>query len=177
MEACLEKNKRGKKTKTKLKNKNDDKVRFLVDKYGERREKVMFGMTDEEIFKYGKCDVFSEEGVKVETKVYEPIIVNYLNKGKIEVNDDERDMLRLGQKFCVMGNVEEENCVIAVEECVTKLKWEVMGENMKKAKEDPAMAAINEVIDQEQREELKDHERQVGGEATNVFLVREGISE
>ena len=66
---------------------------------------------------------------------------------------------------------------VAVEECVTKLKWEVMGENMKKVKEDPAMTAINEVIDQEQREEIEEHERQVEGEATSVFLVRDGVKE
>ena len=85
---------------------------------------------------------------------------------------DEKNFLRLGPKFCVMGCLSEEKFEVDIEECVAKLKWDVMGEELKKKDEDPAMQAIDEVIDEDQRADLEEYELQQEGEATSVFLVK-----
>ena len=50
-----------------------------------------------------------------------------------------------------------------------------MGDDLKKKSEDPAMEAINAVIDEEQREELEEHELKQEGEATSVFLFKGSV--
>ena len=107
--------------------------------------------------------------------VWEPIIVCCKDEVKIILSEDEMNALKLGPKFCVIGNISEENWEIAIEECIAKIKWDVMGEEMKKRKEDPAMDAIDAVIDQEQREDLEEHAQRLDGEATSVFLVEGGV--
>ena len=48
-----------------------------------------------------------------------------------------------------------------------------MGDEIKEKNQDPAMEAIDAVIDEEQREELRQHELQREGELTTVLLGNE----
>ena len=155
-----------KKVKVKLKKMNEDKVQFLEDKYGMKKVNECFGLTEAEICKYGECKVFSKGGISVKGEPYEAICVgDGEDGGRPNVSEDEKNLLKLGQKFCVIGKLDEEKCEVDIEECITKLKWDIMGEELKNVKEDQAMKAIMEVIDQSQREDLEEHERRLEGEA------------
>ena len=121
---------------------------------------------------YGGARIFSEECKMVAESVEGPVIV--CKEGEeFDVSEDERQAMALGPKFCVVGDLSEEEFETAVEECIAKLRWDMMSEEDRKRKEDPAMAAISEVIDEDQVEELRIHEMMKEGEKQAVHLMEE----
>ena len=160
------------KIKLKLKERNEKKVKFLEDKYRGVRNEALFGLRDDEAIKYGQCKIFNDEELGKTVIEDEVVIVSGVNK--LKVDDDEKNMCKLGPKFCVIGSMSEERCEVAIEECIAKLKWDKMGEEIKERGMDPAMKAIEEVLDQEHLDDLEEHEQRLDGEASSVFLMKEG---
>ena len=99
------------------------------------------------------------------------VVIVYEEGKKFEVSDDEKSCMNLGPKFCVVGGLSEEEFETSVEESIAKLKWDRMGEELNNKKEDLAMVAINEVIDEDQKEDLREHEMMVEGEKQAVHLM------
>ena len=148
----------GFKVKNKVEQKNAQKLKTLEERYGNKGKvfkKVK--LTEMEAGKYGHCKVFNDRGISLDKYEVKPVVVN--GKGEnVCVNEDENKFLGLGPKFCITGKLSEEDCEVSVEECIAKLKWDVMGEDLKKSKEDPAMEAISAVIDEDQLDDLEEHE-------------------
>ena len=69
-----------------------------------------------------------------------------------------------------MGQLREEDFEIALEESITKLRWDKMGDDQKEHNEDPAMKAISEVLSEEENEEIRRHEMVVEGMRSMVYI-------
>ena len=77
----------------------------------------------------------------------------------INLTDGEKKVLALGPKFCVRKHLDEEEFMVEVEECITKVRWERMGEEIdKKKRKNSADIAIMSILDEEQVEEVEEHE-------------------
>ena len=136
----------------------------MVDKYGVKTPNVM----SEELKKlYGGARIFHDfASLSLSSEEqYEPIVVN-LSDEEIVVSKDEAELLALGPKFCIRNKLCEETFKCEVEECIMKMRWDMMGEDLKgknDKNEDPAYknielffteeenTKINEEIEEEQR--------------------------
>ena len=49
----------------------------------------------------------------------------------IELSDDEYDLLRLGPKYCLYNKLNDEEFETDVEECLMKVKWDMMADDKK----------------------------------------------
>ena len=162
----------GEKQKQKLTMKNDEKIERLVKKYKKVNNQGGNILTEEEEEKYGNARIFEEACKMMAEKEEGPVIV--CEEGKIlEISEEETSALALDPKFCIVKDLREEEFEVALEECISKLRWDKMGDEIKEKNQDPAMEAIDAVIDEEQREELRQHELQREGELTTVLLGNE----
>ena len=69
-------------------------------------------------------DVFEAEEIK------KPVLVEGEGES-ISLSEEECEALMLEPKFCLYNNLEEEEFETAVEECIMKVKWDLMGEEKK----------------------------------------------
>ena len=114
--------KTGRGYRKKLSMKNGQKVKHLVKKFGKKRhEESLESMTDEMKNMMGEPDIFNDSvDVKGEV-VKDPVLVEGKD-GPIVTSEDEREFLKLGPKFCLFKNLNEEEFETDVEECVMKIK-------------------------------------------------------
>ena len=91
------------------KSKNEAKLKFLVNKYDVRHDQFE-GLCEEDKETYREARVFKDEGVKPD-EMRNPVVV--CRRGEsIQLSDDELSVLRLGPKFCVYANLDEEEFAI-----------------------------------------------------------------
>ena len=57
--------------------------------------------------------------------VIEPVVVEGVGE-TIVLSEDEREALKLGPKFCVLNDLCEETFEADIEECLLKVKWDMM---------------------------------------------------
>ena len=119
-----------------IKKKNKKKVDHLVAKYGKRRHE---DLDMDVVRKMGCPRIFGDEEELSPEVVRDPVIVQREGES-IQLNEDEREVLRLGPKFCLYTNLSEEEYETDVEECVMKIKWDLMGEDKKPKPGDEAVA-------------------------------------
>ena len=96
-----------------IKKKNRKKVDNLVRKYGMRRMTVV----DEGLKKRMGSPMILECVDMWPADVRDPVIVEGVGE-KLELNDDEMNVLRLGPKFCLYVNLTEENFETDLEEAI-----------------------------------------------------------
>ena len=114
------------KLRMKLRMKFKKKVEHLVRKFGAKR----FEGVDKEVFKLmGEPKIFVSDVFEAED-IKKPVLVEGEGES-ISLSDDECAALMLGPKFCLYNNLEEEEFETAVEECIMKVKWDLMGEEKK----------------------------------------------
>ena len=46
---------------------------------------------------------------------------------KISITEEEKTLLKLGPKFCMLRNLIEEEFEADLEECIVKIKWDMIG--------------------------------------------------
>ena len=119
--------------RSKMRKKNVKKFEFLIEKYGVKT-KLLDELSEEDRSKYGEARIFREDYKLGNKEKYEPIIICEKDE-EIKLNKDEVELLRLGPKFCVLNDLCGEKFEKEIEECIVKLRWEVMAED-KKSKED-----------------------------------------
>ena len=81
---------------------------------------------------------------------------------EILLDDNEREALKLGSKFCVLSRLDDEEFEVDVEEMIMKLKWDMMGDSGVQESRDKANVAMEillgkdvyQAIDAEKQEEL-----------------------
>ena len=83
-----------------VRKKNVKKFNYLVGKY-EVRNNVLDELSSEDRLKYGKAMIFDDDSEMGNVECQEPIIV-CSPEDKIELSEDEIEVLRLGPKFCVL---------------------------------------------------------------------------
>ena len=106
-----------------LRTKNRKKVEHLVRKFGVKK----FEGVDREVFKkMGEPKIFVDNSIEAED-IKKPVIVE--GEGEtVTLSEEECEALMLGPKFCLYNNLEEEEFETALEECIMKVKWDLMGE-------------------------------------------------
>ena len=105
--------------RARLKSNHKEKVEHLVKKFGIVKKLNV----DEKLLKYmGNPRMFVEELTPEDIR--KPVIINK----DIELNDEEFEVLSLGQKFCLFVNLNDETFEADVEEVIMKVKWDMMGE-------------------------------------------------
>ena len=145
----------------KLKKKNMKKYTFLKGKYS-RIENPLDELSNKDVKKYGVARIFSEDNGMKSEETQEPVVV--CREGEeIALSSEERDLLALGPKYCIMNNLNEETFEREVEECIVKYRWQLKKEEneekeLKKFGED-AMSAINSLFTEEELgEHIEDEE-------------------
>ena len=156
-----------------LKEKNGKKVEHLVKKFGGKSvAKNMWENVDKGVRDLmGAPKIFTEEGVIDKEEIKNPVIVE--GPGEvIKLDDNERAALKLGPKFCIYNKLCDEEFEVDVEECILKIKWDLMGDEKKprRGSEDRALEVLLMVeecssIDAEIEEDLAIKE----GENRTIF--------
>ena len=132
-----------------------------MKKYGDTKNPFE-DLRHEDKLKSGGAAIFGEYYEVKKAKKQEPIIVCGMDE-TIKVSEDEADLLSLGPKFCVFNDLNEETFEREVEESIIKLKWEFMGEELKKKEEmkfgEEALEAINLLFDEDELEAQNEEDR------------------
>ena len=124
-------NEYGSKLRLHIKKKNKKKVRHLVTKYGKNDQCGWMTLPDEWREYVGRPRIFDDE-VKVKPEIVkDPVVVCKMDE-IIILTEDERDFLRLGPKFCVLKDLDEEEFETDLEECIMKIRWDMMSEDQDK---------------------------------------------
>ena len=165
--------KTGRDYRKKLKHKNSSKVKHLVRKFGKKRhEEVLESMTDEMREMMGDPDIFDDEKDVRGEEMKNPVLVEGKD-GPIAISEDERELLRLGPKFCLLKNLSEEEFETDVEGCVMKIKWDLMGDNEEPRKEDIALRILlGERECRQIDEEREEEEEMLDAECRSIFDPR-----
>ena len=77
---------------------------------------------------------------------------------EITLNEDEKEVLKLGPKFCVMGRLDDEKFEIEVEQMIMKVKWDIIGKEEKLKKKTLADIAIDSILDEDEIRECEEYE-------------------
>ena len=148
------------KMKESLRRKNGKKLEHLKKKFGQlKNDRVVMSKEMTELV--GKPRIL-DENVDVETRGAKDPIVVVREGEEIVLNEDEREALRLGPKFCVLNRLDDEEFEVDVEEMVMKLKWDMMGDSgIQESRQDADIAMeivlgkdVCQAIDAEKQEEL-----------------------
>ena len=119
--------------KKRLRDKNVKKVEHLTKKYGmKRNNQLRWVDVGEDMRKLmGSPRIFMDDcDVKGEC-VGDPVIVE--GEGEhIVISEDERELLKLGPKYCILNKLLDEDFETDVEECLMKVKWDMMGDGDEK---------------------------------------------
>ena len=142
-----------KKLRDKLKTKNTKKCEFLKGKYG-MKENCLDELNTVDAKKYGMARIFKDGNGMKGVNDMEPTIVYMKNEEPIELTNDEKSVLALGPKFCIMNNLNEETFEREIEETIIKYRWEMKkleNEEKKNAKFGlDTLAAINDIFDEDE---------------------------
>ena len=107
----------------KLKRKNDKKFRFLKEKYDRKLDNPLNDLKKCDSVKYGGARVFQDDSMK-KSDNQEPVVL--CREGQeIVFTEDEKSVLLLGPKFCILKNLSEESFEREVEESIIKYRWEL----------------------------------------------------
>ena len=91
----------------------------------------------------GAPKIFTEEGVIKKEEIKNQVIVE--GPGEvIKLDENERAALKLGPKFCMYNKLSDEEFEVDVEECILKIKWDLMGDENKprRGSEDKALEVL-----------------------------------
>ena len=96
------------------------------------------------------AQIFMNEGDMKSEEMQEPIIVTRMGE-EIKLSDEEKEVLSLGPKFCILNNLYEEEFEREIEECIVKFRWKQMkNEGDQKERDkfgEEAVEAINLLFD------------------------------
>ena len=130
-----------------MRKKFEKKCEFLKGKYAE--------LCEDDRLVYKDVMMFSKDYVMVKEDEDDPMVVCEADE-EIQLSEDEKDILRLGPKYCVLNKLSEEQFQREVEECIVKYRWELRNnemrdEEIKKFGED-AYNAIESLFDEDELE-------------------------
>ena len=89
--------------------KNNKKVEFLVNKYGDKAQNDSKDLLGEDYAKYEGARIFRDVCGMVADKLKGPVVIS-CSDDTIEINENEKAVLSLGPKFCILSKLCEENC-------------------------------------------------------------------
>ena len=112
----------------KLKTKYKKKIDHLEKKFGSRY-KEDDRLDDNMRRMVGVVTILTEDSEKMEPQeMREPTLVQGEGEG-LSLSTNEKKVLALGPKYCVYSNLDEEMFSAEVEECIMKLRWDLMNDD------------------------------------------------
>ena len=159
----------------KLSEENEEKINFLVQKYGEVKDDLS-ELTSEEASKYASCAIFMKKCELVAKALKGPVVVCEDGE-EMNLTKEETEVHSLGPKFCILNDLKEEEFENNLEQALIKYKWEVMGEEIKKKKtcgEDPADVAIDAILDENEKNEVEEQLRILEAKSRMVYDSGDG---
>ena len=128
-----------------------------------------------EVKKYASAKVFMENCDIAAEAVKGPVLVCDESESKrIQLSDDEASVLSLGQKFCILNDLGEDEFLNNLEQCIIKYNWDRMGEEIKNKNVDPADIAISAVLSESENESVEEELRKEDAKQIMVFDRQEG---
>ena len=106
------------KQRDRLKKKHKNKVIHLVKKFGQNsKDLVNWNEVDKEIRDLvGNPKIFGGEEIKSD-EIKDPVIITGLDEN-ITLSNEEIELLKLGPKFCVLKDLNDEEFETDIEECI-----------------------------------------------------------
>ena len=117
------------KAKVKFKNKEV----FLVKKYGVKKNtgtEALVELNRMDQLRYGGCRIFDSDYKWVTEDAREISVVSKPGRN-VAIDEDEKNILKLGPKFCILAQLDEERFESELEQTIMKVKWESMGNEEK----------------------------------------------
>ena len=165
--------------RSKVRLKNNKKLMFLSKKYGMKSETIE-ELAKVDRMKYGGAKIFAEEHEHEKIDEYVPCLVRLDDEEEIKISDEEKDLLSLGPKFNVRNRLCEEMFLCEVEECVIKLRWEMMSEGGDTEKpEDEAYKNIELLFTDEENQKINaeiEEEKQIEDAKSRLVFDPENLS-
>ena len=165
--------------RSKVRQKNNKKLMFLIKKYGVKNETIE-ELAKVDRLKYGGAKIFAEEYEHEKNEEYVPCLVRLDDEEEIKISDEEKDLLSLGPKFNVRNKLCEEMFLCEVEECVIKLRWEMMSEGGDAEKpEDEAYKNIELLFTDEENQKINaeiEEEKQIEDAKSRLVFDPENLS-
>ena len=149
------------------------KEQFLTKKYGggPLNSVGIAELSKVDQSRFGEARIFNLETKWKKEDAKDPAVVSDIDQ-ELSLTDDERNLLKLGPKFCIMGQLSEEKFERELEMCIMKFKWDKMGEDIdqkKKDKQSESDKAIDCVIGEEGIQECKEYERLQEAKCRMIF--------
>ena len=155
------------KAKVKFKNKEV----FLVKKYGVNKNtgtEALVELNRMDQLRYGGCRIFDSDYKWVTEDAREISVVSKPGRN-VAIDEDEKNILKLGPKFCILAQLDEERFENELEQTIMKVKWENMGNEEKVRKKSLCDVAIECILDEEQLRECEEHEEIMEAKARMVY--------
>ena len=110
-------------------------------------------LNEEDRLRYEGVRIFNDEYSMTKDEENEPMVVCEANE-TIELSNEEKEVLMLGPKYCVLNRLNEETFQREVEECIVKYRWELRNmereeDEVRKFGED-AYRAIESLFDEDE---------------------------
>ena len=142
-----------------LTQKNKKKVEWLVNKYGEKDE-MIDELNEDERAIYGECEILNKECEMKSEELRKPDVVCGVGE-TLEITENEMQVLALGPKFCVRKKLDETEFEVELEECIAKIKWDMMAQEEKvekEKKEDIGYRNVMSILSEDEKEEVEEWE-------------------
>ena len=115
-----------------------------------------------------RAKIFKEDHVWRMEDAREPCVV-YKGEDVLELSEDEKNLLKQGPKFSVMGRLNEEQFEVELEQSLMKVKGDMLASEKEAKNKSDSDIAIEFVIDEEQKEECEEHERMLDAKCRMVY--------
>ena len=142
-----------------LRKRKSKKVEWLKKKYANEKEHT----PTEELGIFKNCRLFKEE---LEPKEVGGVQVILREGETLDISDCEKELLKLGPKYCLLKSCKSESMSCAIESAITKHKWECL--NLE-TDEEPKDQSEEERIEAKR---IKDLSEKMGAEARTPFCPK-----
>ena len=148
------------------------KEKFLATKYGNQEEfDTMAGLSEVDRKKYGKARIFQEPCNITPIAGTDPAVVDD-DENEVKLSKDEKSLLVLGPKYCTYNALTEESFEVELEQCIVKLKWEMMGNDVKNKKNESLCdIAINAILDDDEKRECEEYFEVLEGKQRVIYDI------
>ena len=146
------------------------KKRFLVTKYGQKSGMMMNELSKEDQSKYGGSWIFDEKWKWDPIEAMEPCVIRGEDKSMM-INEDERNLLKLGPKFCVLSNLCDEEFEVELEQSLMKVRWDMMSEEDKNKRKTLSDVAIDNILDEDEKMECEEFSNLVEARTRMIYDV------
>ena len=151
-----------------------NKFKFLTKKYGGTESKELAELSESDQQRYGGAWIFDENKKWDKIEAVEPCVIRGEDKS-MGLSDDERNLLKLGPKFCVLARLCDEEFEVELEQALMKVRWDMLGEEKKNKNKNLGDVAIEAIQDDDEKEECREYEEVLDAKTRMVYNVEKNV--